>query len=134
MKITLFLLLFSACMSTAFAQNDVDKTVEEKARQMQDSVLSRFMREFSYKMPNVKIISVNPLYKGHNNNGFDIYTSQLDKMPILMPDSNYLVLMPVAGMQPSLQSVPPPQNITPDMLYKKPWEPKLYLLPKKKKY
>jgi hypothetical protein len=39
-------------------------------------------------MPNaISSKAIPPVYKGNNGRGFDIYESQLDGMPVLMPDS-----------------------------------------------
>lgn len=39
-------------------------------------------------MPNAFISAGPPVYKGNNGNGFDLYQSPVDNMPLLMPDSS----------------------------------------------
>ncbi len=140
MKISFLVILFSAIISNGYAQNDGEKTAEEKKKALQDALQNRFMLESPNRtipnktMPNgVKIIPIKPIYKGQNSMGFDIYESPLDKMPILMPDSSFQVVMPNAGLQPTIKSLTLTDKATPDILPKKPWEPQLYVVPKKKK-
>ncbi len=69
-------------------------------------------------MPNV-IKTVPPaVYLGNNGNGFDVYGSLTDAMPVLVPDSSFRSAMPNAiQIQPVLKmkmnKQPPPANREP---------------------
>lgn len=50
-------------------------------------------------MPNAITTSpLPPVYYGNNGNGFDLYGSILDHMPILKPDSSFSSKMPLAKL------------------------------------
>lgn len=80
-------------------------------------------------IPNkITVKPIPPVYKGNNQQGFDIYESQLDKMSILVPDSGFQSAMPnpFAAAQKSRDSILTSPRRIPDFLYKKQWQPKPY--------
>lgn len=80
-------------------------------------------------LPNkITVKPIPPIYKGNNQQGFDIYESQIDKMSILLPDSGFQSAMPnpLATAKKSRDSILTSPRSIPDFLYKKKWQPKGY--------
>jgi len=80
-------------------------------------------------IPNkIMVKPIPPIYKGNNQQGFDIYESQIDKMSILVPDSGFQSAMPnpLATAKKSRDSILISPRRIPDFLYKKKWQPKGY--------
>ncbi len=72
-------------------------------------------------MPNAIIHKTQPdIYVGNNGNGFDIYRSQIDNMPIAKPDKSFTSNMPVFNYQ-----------LLPDTPIVKPELPRIYRFPGK---
>lgn len=109
-------------------------------KNLQDTIIKQLNEGWVMKklpkngMPNaIKVMPANPIYRGNNGQGSDIYESQLDRMAILMPDSSNQAKMPVLGLMQKQNTVPLSEGLTPEMLYRKPWEPQLFIVPKKAK-
>ena len=113
---TLFTLLLAASIATGFTQSPrawvaplpspknycQDTLINELVRERRKTISKQKQREemlrklilppknlpFIDTMPNaITLPSLPPVYDGNNGRGFDIYRSQVDNMPILMPDS-----------------------------------------------
>lgn len=93
-------------------------------------VNKNFDRVLPYNgIPNkITVKPIPPVYKGNNQQGFDMYESQIDKMTILVPDSGFQSAMPnpFAIAQKSKDSILTSPRSIPDFLYKKKWQPKVY--------
>lgn len=80
-------------------------------------------------IPNtITVKPIPPVYKGNNQQGFDIYESSIDKMAILVPDSGFQSAMPnpLATAQKSRDSILTSPRSIPDFLYQKQRQPKRY--------
>ncbi len=72
-------------------------------------------------MPNAITRKIQPdVYVGNNGNGFDIYRSQMDNMPVAKPDKSFTSNMPVFNYQ-----------LLPDVPFVKPEQPRIYRTPKR---
>ena len=147
---TLFtLLLLGGFTSAGFSQISYPIVVNPGNRSIPDTVIQRYKEEPrksqvpNYGMPNA--IQVKPLpniYKGNNGQGLDIYESPVDNMAILKPDSSSGFNMPVLKFSAPEKTVNTPTLNTPglkeyfeqkkqkDSLIPKPWQPKIYRVPK----
>ena len=125
MKVQLSLLCLLFLITTAYSQNrnNYSYVGEIETASKRDTNITMFrdllLRSHVPKnwMPNA--ITTNPLppvYYGNNGNGFDLYGSILDHMPILNPDSNFSSKMPVAKL--SYDNIP--LHITPNFNYLEP--------------
>lgn len=80
-------------------------------------------------IPNVMTVKpIPPVYKGNNQQGFDIYESPIDNMSILRPDSGFQSAMPnpLAKAQRTGDSILTSPRRIPDFFYRKKWQPKTY--------
>ena len=72
-------------------------------------------------MPNAIIRKSQPdVYVGNNGNGFDIYRSQIDNMPVAKPDKSFTSNMPVFNYQ-----------LLPDIPSGKMEQPRIYRSPRR---
>lgn len=61
---------------------------EQKKREQLLAFLQRSKEPVNNNMPNaLNMNTPPPVYNGNNGLGFDIYRSQIDNMPVLLPDS-----------------------------------------------
>jgi hypothetical protein len=61
---------------------------EQKKRKELLSFLQRNKAPINNSMPNaLNMNTPPPVYDGNNDQGFDVYRSQIDNMPVLLPDS-----------------------------------------------
>lgn len=97
---TLFFICCLAAVTTASAQKpatpgsvpkDLPKNLATAGRffrSLPDTVVTGNDAAPIDRMPNaITAKPVPPVFRGNNGRGFDVYESQLDGMPILMPDS-----------------------------------------------
>ena len=139
--LTILILLASGAMVSAQYKLRYDDIVNsDLPKAIKDTIIKQLNEGWEKKkvpengMPNaIKVTTEKPVYRGNNGQGFDVYESQLDRMGILMPDSTNQPKMPVLGYQQIQKTIPLSEGITPEMLNRKPWEPQLFVVPKKAK-
>ena len=87
---------------------------------LMDTVILFPKKQIPYdNMPNAIIRKAQPdVYVGNNGNGFDIYRSQIDNMPVAKPDKSFSSNMPVFDYQ-----------LLPDVPAVKPQQPRIYRFP-----
>lgn len=125
MKVQLSILSLLFLTTSAFSQNRNNYSFvgEIETVSKKDTNITMF-RDLLFRnqvpktwMPNAIVTNPLPLvYYGNNGNGFDLYGSILDHMPIGKPDSSFSSKMPVA----KLSYIKIPLQITPNFNYLEP--------------
>ncbi len=153
MRILLTLLLLGGMISSGFSQMNYKVIVTPQNKSLTDTTIRRYQDELRKKqvpdfgIPNaIKIKPQSDVYRGNNGQGFDIYDSPIDNMPILKPDKNNGSNMPVLKYENPEKIIPLQGFLITDssgavrwrMLDKqkdtitpRAWEPKIYHFPKK---
>ena len=102
-----FILLLATGAGSLYAQDAVRSTsIPGKDTVLPKTPLQRMVPRNG--MPNLFIIKPDqPLYKGNNGKGSDIYESRIDKMPLLVPDSSFSSSMPnaIQPLQPRMDTL-----------------------------
>lgn len=149
MRTLLILLLLGGITTAGFSQTGYQIVTNPKNYSIPDTVIQRYKDELkknqvpNYGMPNA--IQVKPqtnLYKGNNGQGLDIYESPIDNMAIVKPDSSSGFNMPVLKFAapekivnaqtfnlPGLKEYFEQKKLK-DTISQKPWQPKIYRVPK----
>jgi len=140
--------------TAAFSQISYSPSVRRvgPASSMHDTIIKKFQDQLSKDqlpyngMPNaIKTKPLPPVYLGNNNKGFDIYESQVDKMPVLVPDSINAASIPLTKPSDGNRTNSFPGYSMPrdkfnellerqkksDSLFMKPLHPKTFRYPKK---
>lgn len=149
MRTLLTLLVLGGFTTAGFSQISYKIVPDPQNSSIPDTVIQRFKDELkknqvpNYGMPNAIQVKPQPnIYKGNNGQGFDIYESPIDNMAILKPDSNFGSNMPIAKfVTPEITTTAPTVNMPglkeyfeqkkkKDSVSPKPWEPKIYRVPK----
>ena len=149
MRTLLTLLLLGGLGTSGFSQTSYTIVTNPANISIPDTVIQRYKEELrknqtpNYGMPNAIQVKPQPnIYKGNNGQGMDIYESPIDNMTILKPDSGSGFNMPVLRftnpekmVNPQTQSMPGlkeyfEQKKQKDTNNPKPWQPKMYRVPK----
>ncbi len=149
MRTLLILLLLGGLGTSGFSQISYTIVTNPANISIPDTVIQRYKEELrknqppNYGMPNAILVKPQPnIYKGNNGQGMDIYESPIDNMTILKPDSSSGYNMPVLkfGSQEKPATLPNinmpglkeyfEQKKQKDTNTPKPWQPKMYRVPK----
>ena len=147
------ILLLGSMVSSGFSQMTYKTIVTPQNKSLTDTTIRRYQDELRKKqvpdfgMPNAIKIKPQPdVYRGNNGQGFDIYESSIDNMPILKPDKNNGSNMPVLKFETPEKNIPAQGFLITDSsgavrwrltdkqkdtVTQKSWEPKIYHFPKK---
>jgi len=113
MKILLLLLLSFACGSL-YAQYQVSPELRVIPKQKKLPKLKlnlgdqyRLQYQFNQQLPNdipnainqQQVAYLKPIFRNNNGNGFDVYESPLDSMPVVKPDATFSSNMPTGNYQ-----------------------------------
>lgn len=150
MRTLLTLLLLGSIFSSGFSQVSYSIVTSPQTRSIPDTIIRRYQDELKknrvpdFGIPNAILVKPSPpVYRGNNGQGFDIYDSPIDNMSILKPDSSFASNMPVGKFVSPENAVNAPRLNIPglkeyieqkkqkDSVSSKPWEPKIYRVPKK---
>ena len=150
MRKLLTLLLLGGITTAGFSQISYQLVTKPKNSSIPDTVIRRYKDELkknqvpNYGIPNAILVKPQPnTYIGNNGQGFDMYESPIDNMTIAKPDTSSGFNMPVLkfttpekivnsqtfnmpGLKEYIEQKKPK-----DTMAAKPWQPKIYRVPKK---